>query len=276
MKTPVTTEPSDSEIVKRNETDDEKLKKSIAAAAKIVVQSKIVENPNSVSKPVETLKIQGDSKSPNENVKTETNSEKPGKISPVDEKTEKELKELNWSKTEPTGTGSTNSPVRTVKSVNPSPLPIKKRRYHAIMADVLNHSVQSDATSSTASSRNISPVNQPINQSASSSDSDLPLAIIRQKLQKPKNCDHVIKLETPPTSQSESPPLDTIGNGFTGCRLPPKIRMRKEDFISDMESSLRTFKQTVVTPSMTSSSSESEVEQPKKKVSKFLKSGAYK
>ena len=194
--------------------------------------------------------------------KTEISPEKAEKVSLIEEKTEKELKDLNWSKSDQAV--SPVQSVRSFKSVNPSPLPIKKRRYHAVMADALNHSVQSDATSSTASSRNLSPVNHVVNQSTSSSDSDLPLAIIRQKLQKSK-FENIIKLETPPTSQSESPPLET-GNGFTGCRLPVKIRMRKEDYISDMEPSLRTFKQTVVTPSMTSSSSESEVEQPKKKV----------
>ena len=184
ISTPLTTE-SDCEIIKPNETDDEKLKK-------------IVTNP---------------------------------------EKT----------KLEPT---KTDEIIAAEKKKNPSPLPLKKRRLHAVIADARNQSVQSDASTSTASSRNQSPV-AVTGVTNSSSDSDIPLAIIRKRLQKTKD-EQITPASTPPVKSSPS------SRAASPSDDAPKIKIRKQDFLTDasLEASLATFKRNVVTPDVTSSSSD--------------------
>ena len=204
VSTPLTTEASsDCEIMKRNETDDEKLKKSIAAAVATL-------------EPDETT-----SDKPSDQVAKETKSDDP----------------------------QTDQSASSMKKKTPSPLPIKKRRLHAVIADALNQSVQSDASSSTSSSRNMSPV-----VTNSSSDSDIPLAIIREKLQKAKQ-QQITPATTPPI-KTPPPSSDTLLDEI------PKIRIRKQDFITNIEASLKTFKTNVVTPEITSSSSSDNDDEP--------------
>lgn len=97
--------------------------------------------------------------------------------------------------------------------------PLKKRRLKAVIADTLNQGLD-ESYSSSYSSRNISPV-----QPASDSDT-LPLAVLRDRLH-----------------QNESKPTQIT-----------HMKLRVEDHIPDIESSLATFKSHVSTPTNLSSS----------------------
>jgi hypothetical protein len=97
--------------------------------------------------------------------------------------------------------------------------PLKKRRLKAVIADALNQNLD-ESFSSNYSSRNISPINN------ITSDSDtLPLAIIRDRL-----------------------------SNDTKRHISP-IKIRAEDHITDIESSLATFQSHVSTPSSLSAAS---------------------
>jgi len=103
--------------------------------------------------------------------------------------------------------------------------PLKKRRLKAVIADALNQNLD-ESYSSNYSSRNISPV-----QATSDSDT-LPLAIIRDRL-----------------NESAS-----IVKSNHECKITP-MKLRAEDHITDIESSLKTFKSHVSTPKSSTPSS---------------------
>jgi hypothetical protein len=124
------------------------------------------------------------------------------------------------------------SPKPTINQLPHQMQPLKKRRLKAVIADALNQNVD-ESFSSNYSSRNISPI-QPLN----GSDSDtLPLAVIRDKLNQSQT---IAKSTTTATSCS------TV--------ITP-MKLRAEDHITDIESSLATFKSHVSTPKSSTPSS---------------------
>lgn len=120
------------------------------------------------------------------------------------------------------------SPKPTINQLPHQMQPLKKRRLKAVIADALNQNVD-ESFSSNYSSRNISPI-----QAINGSDSDtLPLAVIRDKL-----------------NQSQ-----TIVKTTSSSNVITPMKLRAEDHITDIESSLATFKSHVSTPKSSTPSS---------------------
>lgn len=155
-------------------------------------------------------------------------------VATIEQQTNRKSPEVKPDEEEELQSKEVSSSNLPVVSPKPTPIqqlpdqmqPLKKRRLKAVIADALNQNLD-ESYSSNYSSRNISPI-----QAIITSDSDtLPLAVIRDKL----NQSQSIAKHTPTT-------------------ITP-MKLRAEDHITDIESSLATFKSHVSTPKSSTPSS---------------------
>lgn len=216
------------EVVQVNEADSITSPNPKPVKEEIIVvdqpqQQQTAESHQHVEQVEETAKVVVTSSKDPES--PETNSNNRNNANTPDKEEELQSKEVS----------SSNIPVVSPKpTINQLPhqmQPLKKRRLKAVIADALNQNVD-ESFSSNYSSRNISPI-----QAINGSDSDtLPLAVIRDKLNQSQT---IAKSTTTATTSTVITPM----------------KLRAEDHITDIESSLATFKSHVSTPKSSTPSS---------------------